>query len=85
MKRVFDATDCEGECAAAMRKSNAQLWEPFEYAPKDHRANCERRFGRHANEPRQPVFRHTLSAEHVPGMNEDRCVELFSCAPHGLK
>ena len=82
---MLNAANREWERAAAMGKSHSQIREAFEDAAKDHRADRERGFGRHSNEPRQPVFRHPLFAEHVPGMNEDRRIKLLGRAPDGLK
>ena len=83
VKRVFDATDGEWKRAAAVRESDAQFREPLEHAAENHRANRERRFGRHADQPRQPIFRHALFAEHVPRMNEDGGVQFFAALQTG--
>ena len=85
VERMFDAADCEWECAAAVCKSDTELREPFENAAKDHRADSQRRLSRHADEPWQPIFWHALLAEHVPRMNEDRRAELLRCIPDGLE
>ena len=85
MKRMLDAADREWKRAAAVGKSDAKIRKSLEDAAKDHRANRERSFGRHTNEPWQPIFRHPLFAEHVPGMNEDRRIELLGRGPDGLK
>ncbi len=74
-----------GKRAAAVGESDAQFRETLEDAAENHRANRERSFSRHPDEPRQPVFRHAFLADHVPGMNEDGSVELFRRAPDGLK
>src|SRR6266581_1381972 len=85
MKRALDAANGEGKCAAAMSKSNAEFWESLEDAAENQGTNRKRRFSRHTDQPRQPIFRHALLAEHVPGMNKDRCVQFFSGAPDRLK
>src|SRR5438552_8993898 len=85
MKRALDATDGEGKCAAAMSKPNTEFWESLEDAAENQRTNGKRRFSRHSDQPRQPIFRHALLAQHVPGMNKDRGVQFFSGAPHRLK
>src|SRR6266566_3970493 len=85
VERVLDATDCEWERAAAVGEGYAKLWEPLKHAAEYHRANSERCLGRHADEPRQPVVRHSIFAEHVPRMNEDRRPKLLCRAPDGLE
>src|SRR2546421_6948736 len=82
---MFDAADREWECAAAMRESDPEFWKTLKDAAENHRTDGERCFGRHADEPWQPVFRHALFAEHIPRMNEDRGAELFRRAPDRLK
>ena len=82
---MLDAADGEWKRAAAVREGDAQLRKALEDAAENHRANRERSFGRHADEPRQPVFRHALLAKHVPWMNEDRSVELLGRAPDRLQ
>src|ERR1700758_3277733 len=72
MKRTLDAPDGERECAAAMSKRNAEFWKSLEDAAENQRTNCQRGFSRHTHQPRQPIFRHSLLADHVPGMNKDR-------------
>src|SRR5215472_11335844 len=84
-KCVINATDGKWKRAAAVRKRDAQLRKPLEHAPKNHRTNRERCFCRHGDKPRQPVFRHTLAAEHVPRMNKDCGLEFFGEAPDRLK
>src|SRR4030095_3253446 len=85
MKCVIDATDGKWKRAAAVRKRDAQCRKPLEDASKNHRTDRERRFCRHGDQPWQPVFRHTLAAQHVPRMDKDRGIEFFSCAPDRLK
>src|SRR4029077_18946891 len=36
-------------------------------------------------EPRQPIFRHPIRADHVPGMHKDRSVELFCRFPNNVE
>src|SRR6476469_10471617 len=85
MKCVIDASDSKWKGAAAVRKRDAQFRKPFEYASKNHGTNRERCFCRHSDQPRQPVLRHALAAQHVPRMNKDPRVELFGGAPDRLK
>src|SRR5207247_2333042 len=85
MKRALDATDCSRKRSAAMSKADAEFWEPLKDAAENQGTNRKRGFGRHTDQPRQPIFWHALLAEHVPGMNKDRCVQFFSGAPHRLK
>src|SRR6266446_3374665 len=85
MKCVFDSSDREWERAAAMREGDAKFRKSLEHAAKNHRADRERRFGRHSDEPRQPVIRHALSAEHVPWVNEDRPAKLLGHTPDRLQ
>src|SRR5438128_12600139 len=81
MKRALDAANGEGKCAAAMSKPNAEFWESLEDAAENQGTNRKRSFSRHTDQPRQPMFRHALLAEHVPGMNKDRGGQLFSGTP----
>src|SRR5215475_7358704 len=69
-KCVIDAPDSKWKRAAAVRKSNTKAREPFEDAAKNHGTDRERRLCRHTNQPRQPIFRHTLTAQHVPRVNK---------------
>src|SRR6202022_4233425 len=85
MERALDAADGEWESAPAVRECDAELREPIEHAAEDHRTDRQRCLGRHADEPRQPIIRHALLAEHVPRMNEDRRAELLRRAPNWLK
>src|SRR6476620_12502476 len=85
MKRALNAADGERKCAAAMSKADAEFWEPLKDAAENQGTNCKRGFGRHTHQPWQPIFRHALLAQHVPGMNKDRSVQFFSGAPHRLK
>src|SRR5947209_8754856 len=85
MKRALDTADGEGKCAAAMSKPDTEFWEPLEDAAENHGTNRKRRFSWHTNQPRQPIFRHALLADHVPGMNKDRCVQFLRGAPDRLK
>ena len=85
MKCMFDSSDCEWKRAAAMGEGDAKFRKSLEDAAKNHRADRERRFGWHSDEPRQPVIRHALSAEHVPGVNEDRPAKLLGHTPDRLQ
>src|SRR5205823_15002997 len=85
MKRALDAANGEWECTAAMSKSHAEFWESLEDAAENQGTNRKRSFSRHTDQPRQPIFRHALLAEHVPGMNKDRGVQIFRGAPDRLK
>src|SRR5438067_4297751 len=82
---MFDSADGEGKGAAAMGESYPQLWEAGEDASENHRANRQRSFGGHADEPGQPVIRHSLLPRHVPGVNENRGTELFGGTPDWLE
>src|SRR6266481_3650600 len=83
-KCVIDATDGKWKRATAMRKSNTKARESFEHAAKNHRTNRERRLCRHTNQPRQPVFRHTITTQHIPRMNKNCGIDFFSSAPNWL-
>src|SRR6478736_459267 len=85
MKCVVDASDGKWKRAAAVRERDAQFRKPLEHASKNHGTNRERRFCRHGDKPRQPVFWHALAAQHVPRMNKNRGIELLSSAPDRLK
>src|SRR5258708_8085272 len=85
MKCVIDASDGKWKRAAAVRERDAQFRKPLEHTSKNHGTNRERRFCRHGDKPRQPVFSHTSAAQHVPRMNKDRGIELLSSAPDRLK
>src|SRR5882724_8206318 len=85
VKSVIDATYGEGECAAAVRESDAKFWESLENSAEYHRADRERRFGRHADQPRQPIIRHPLLAEHVPWMNENCGARFLGRTPNRLE
>src|SRR5262249_53113889 len=85
MKCMIDPADGKWKRAAAVRERDAQPGKPLEHASKNHGTDRERSFGRHGNQPRQPVFRHALAAQHIPRMNKDRGVEFFSGAPDRLK
>src|SRR4029077_2800092 len=85
MKRVIDPADSKWKRAAAVGERDTQSWEAFEDAAKNHRTNRQRRLCRHGDQPGQPVFRHTIAAEHVPGMNKDRSVKLLGGVPNRLK
>src|SRR5215472_3490811 len=85
VKRALDAADGARECAAAMSERDTEFWESLEDAAENQGTNRKRRFGRHADQPRQPIFRHPLLADHVPGMNKDRRVQFFRGAPDRLK
>src|SRR5207244_9049787 len=85
MERALDAADGEWEGAPAVCECDAELREPIEHAAEDHRTDRQRCLGRHTDEPRQPIIRHPLLAEHVPRMYEDRRAELLRRAPKWLK
>src|SRR5947199_4333882 len=82
---VIDATDEKWKGAAAMRERDTQAVEALEHASKNHRTDCERGLCWHPNQPRQPVFRHSIPAQHVPGMHENRGIDFFGGAPNRLK
>src|SRR5882724_8764340 len=82
---MLDSSDCSWKCATAMGERDAKFRKPLEHAAENHRTNRERCFRRHADEPRQPVFRHPFFTHHVPWMNEDRSVELFRRFPDNIE
>src|SRR5215471_5367111 len=84
-KCVINATDGKWEGATAMRKRDAKFRKPLEHASENHRTDRERCFCRHGDQPRQPIFRHALAAQHVPWMNKDSSIEFFGSAPDRLK
>src|SRR5205823_8782163 len=81
VKSMLDSADRSGKGAATMRKRNAKFWEALKDPAEHHRTNRERTFGRHANEPWQPIFRHSLLAHHVPGMNKNWSVQALGRFP----
>src|SRR5205809_4051971 len=85
MKTVLDAADRSGKRTAAVREGHAQFWKTLEHATKNHRTNRERTFRRHADEPGQPIFLHTLLAHHVPGVNEDCGVRILRDFPDDIE
>src|SRR4051812_34668945 len=85
METMFNAPDSKRKCAPAVRESDAKFGKSLEDAAKNHRTNRERFFGRHTDEPRQPVFRHALFSEHVPWMHKDGSAELLGCTPDWLQ
>ncbi len=79
---VLEAADGVRKAATAVRKRDAQLRQFFQHAAKDHRADRQCGFRRHANQPGRPVFRHALAAEHFPGVHEDRGAQILCCGEH---
>src|SRR2546423_15628014 len=82
VKGVFDAADGEGKSAAAVGEGDAEFREALENAAEYHRADRERSFCWHADQPWQPVLRHPLFADHVPWMDEDGGAQFFGGAPN---
>src|SRR6516165_9410916 len=85
MKPALDAADGERECATAMSERDTEFWKSFKDASENQGTNRKRRFSRHTDQPRQPIFRHALLADHVPGMNKDRRIQFFRGAPDRLE
>ena len=73
---VLDATEGEGERAAAVREAEAQFRQSLEHAAEDHRGDRLRSFGGHSDQPREPVLLHPLLAHHVPGVHENGAAQL---------
>src|SRR5205823_1345668 len=85
VKSMLDSADGPGKSAATMREHNAKHWEALKDSAEHHRTNRERTFGRHANEPWQPIFRHSLLAHHVPGMNKNWSVQALGRFPEDVE
>src|SRR5207247_11332613 len=64
---------------------NEKIRKTHEDAPQYHGALRERGLVRHPDEPRQPMFRHTSRAHHVPGMHKDRGDESFCRFPNNVE
>ena len=73
---VLDAADRVRERAAAVGEADAQFRQPLEHAAEDQAAGGARLFGRHADQPGQPVLGHGVVAHHVPGMDQDCGTEI---------
>src|SRR5690242_1841654 len=85
MKPVLDSTNRSRKRPPAMGESDPQFRKTFEHATENHRADRKRTFGRHPDKPRQPVLRHSFLAHHVPGVNENRGVQILSCFPNDIE
>ena len=66
-------------------QGNAEFSEAVEHSAKRHAADREAGFRRHADQPRQPIFRHSLFSKHVPSMDKDRGVELLGRSPDDIE
>ena len=66
-----------------MGKGDAEMGEPFEDATKDHRTDREAGLGRHANQPREPIFGHPLFSHHVPWVHKDGCAQVCGRLENG--
>jgi hypothetical protein len=84
-KRMLDSADREWKRAAAMRESKTQFRITIENPAKHQATNREGRFGGHADQPGQPIFRHPPFADHVPGMNEDGRAQFFRRLPEHVE
>src|SRR3546814_9355485 len=54
------------------RSTRTDTLFPYTTLFRSQAAGGARLFGRHADQPRQPVLGHRLGAHHVPGMHQDR-------------
>src|SRR4029079_13075273 len=75
---VLDPSKGSGKGSASVSEHDAQIRQPLQNAAKDERADRTGHFGRHPNEPREPVLLHVLLAHHVPRMNEDGHAQSFA-------
>src|SRR5690242_19837289 len=85
MKRVLDATNRKRERASAVCERDAQFWEAPKHSTENHRADCQRSLSRHAHQPWQPIFRHSLLAHHVPRMDKDRAIQILCGFPENIE
>ena len=73
---VLDAADRVRECAATVGETDAQRRQALEDAAEDQAAGGARLLCGHADQPGQPVFRHRFATHHVPGVDQDRGIEV---------
>ena len=66
-----DSPDRRRKGAAAVGECDAQGRQLLEHAAEDERADRERDFRGHPDEPGKPVARHPIFADHLPRVNED--------------
>ena len=75
-----DSPDRRRKSAAAVREGDPQGRQPLEHSAEDERADRERNFRGHPDEPGEPVTRHPISAGHLPRVDEnggaERCGRL---------
>ncbi len=64
------------EAAAAVGQHHAQFRQAFQHAAEGQAAGGARLLGRHADQPRHPVFRHAGHAHHVPRVHQHRGAEI---------
>ncbi len=60
-----------------MRKAEPEVRMTIEHTAEDHRADCQRRLGRHSDKPWEPVAWHPLLPHHIPWMYEERAAEVL--------
>ena len=66
-----DSPDRRRKSAAAVREGDPQGRQPLEHSAEDERADRERNFRGHPDEPGEPVARHPISAGHLPRVDEN--------------
>src|SRR5438034_521705 len=75
----------EAKCAE-IRALYQRTAEPFLFRQDPWiRSIHERCLCRHTNQPRQPIFRHTITTQHIPRMNKNCGIDFFSSAPNWLE
>ena len=82
VEAVLDPADGAGERAAAVGKADPEPRQPLQHSAEDHRADRQRGFRRHADQPGQPVPRHPLGSQHVPRVHEHRGPQLLGGLEH---
>src|SRR4051794_29742639 len=85
IETVFDSTSRDRESPTAMRESDAQIRKALKHAAENHRADGERCFRWHADQPRQPILRHSFFSNHVPGMDKNCSVATLRRAPDRIE
>src|SRR3954464_1973578 len=70
-KGVLDSSDRERKRPSTMGEGDTEFGKPLKDPAENHGTDRERRFGWHANQPRQPIFRHPSLPQHIPGMHEE--------------
>ena len=66
-----DSPDRRRKSAAAVRECDPQGRQPLEHSAEDERADRERNFRGHPDEPGEPVTRHPVFAGHLPRVDEN--------------